>query len=64
MHDDKISDQELAEWIKEVEAKTPKQNGGAEREPKAHDQKAAQPSPPPDDQHLPKNHDSEVPGTD
>jgi hypothetical protein len=63
MHGDKISDQELAEWIKEVEAKTPKRNG-PELRPKAPDKKSAQPSPPPDDQHLPENHDSEAPATD
>jgi hypothetical protein len=63
MHGDKISDQELAEWIKEVEAKTPKRNG-PERGPKAPYKKAAQPSPPPDDQHLPENRDSAVLGTD
>ena len=61
--DKKISDKELSQWIKQVEAKPPMRNR-AERRPKVPDKKAAQPSPPPDDQHLPENHDSAVPGTD
>ena len=58
---DKINDKELAKWIKEVEAQAPKRKA-PKRRPKAPDKKAAQPSPPPDDQHLSENHDSAVPG--
>ena len=63
MHGDKISDQELAEWIKEVEAQAPKRKA-PERRPKAPDKKAAQPSPPPDEQHSSQSPDSEAPATD
>jgi hypothetical protein len=61
--DKKISDKELSQWIKQVEAKPPMRNR-AERRPKVPDKKAAQPSPPPDEQHSSQSPDSEAPATD
>ena len=60
---DKINDKELAKWIKEVEAQAPKRKA-PKRRPKAPDKKAAQPSPPPDEQHSSQSPDSEAPATD
>ena len=54
----KISDKELARWIKEVRDKTSMRNG-PEGIAEAPEKKSAHQHPPPGDQHSSQSHDSD-----